>query len=752
MNYKSTDPAIAIKPVSLLLPHLQKAKSLKVEYSKPISIDGEYDIEPVAVSGFFSTTPDYNFIKRSSVYMHDEFYPSIKENPHFTMQYKNGHPVLISIIYPVQYNPQTQKLQYYQEIKVNVETEPFSTTLYKHNPQIAKSISAICDNKEMINSYSDTPNSPDNYDYLIVTDQERLDYFIQFIDFNLTRGLKTKVVTKESFLAEIDGEDTQSKIRNFIRSEYEDYGISYVLLGGDDEFIPHRGLRSEINDYGYDFYDEPDIAADMYYGCLDGTWQVPGSQYYGEPGSEDLLFEVFVSRFAIETQDEFDNLFNKTVAYSNSPVNESITNNLLIGEHLWGAPEFPTESYGGDYMDEFLGECDANDFITYGFTPNWQTDTLYDLDFTWNGYDLLYRLENHKPTWIDHLGHSNVKYNMRLMNQDIKPQNFINDGVNANYFIVYSQGCYSGSFDNRSVYGQIMNYDCIGEKFTTTSKAAVAYIGNSRYGLGSPFDTDGSGQRFHRYFHDALFNENIYNIEAMNAYSKEVNAAFILEDDLDLAPYYGQCKWIAYTVNLLGDPALDVWSDEALELEIDLNPSFAGLNDYDFYTQPFARIALSNEDKTLILSGIADEDGYYSLFFDHPYFQDYLANTSDDIFTINIKAHNYLPFEQNISKNPISTDIVQTPIISALNNYPNPFNPETKISFELNQDTHVKLEIYNAKGQKINTLLADNLSRGKHNIVWNGKDDQQRQMSSGIYFYRLSFANQKLTKKMLMLK
>lgn len=752
MNYKSTDPSIAIKPVKLLLPYMQTAKSITVIYSQPITMSGEYDIKPVSVEGFLSTRPENNLPKYSSVYMYDDFYPAAKRNANFTMQYKNGHPILISVVYPVQYNPQTKKVQYYQDITIKVETEYFTTPLYKHNAMIARNIKALCDNKEMINSYSNTIRNVDDYDYLIVTDEDRADYFIPFIEFNLKRGLKTKIATIESFAGVIEGEDLTAKIRNFIRAEYEEYSISYVLLGGDEEIIPHRGLRSEVNDYGTDYYDETDIAADMYFACLDGTWQLPGSQYYGEFGSEDLMFEVYAARFAIETEAEFTNLFNKLVSYSNSPINEGIKNNLLVGEHLWGPPDFPTDSYGSSYMNEFLGECTANDYTTQGFTTDWQTQTLYDIDFSWNKYDLLDKFETHKPTWIDHLGHSNVNYNMRLMNQDIKPQNFINDGVLANYFILYSQGCYSGAFDNRSVYGNTLSYDCIGELFTTISKAAVAYVGNSRYGIGSPYNTDGSGQRFHRYFHDALFNENIYNIEAMNAYSKEVNAPFILEEDINLAPYYGQCKWIAYTVNVLGDPALDIWTEAADSLIVNAEIEIIPDTDYIIQTQPYASIVFTDVNRLMVTSGIADEDGYYNLYADHPYLVDYIAETTDDEFYLYIKAHNFYPYEQLIHKAPVSTDITQKPTVIALSNYPNPFNPETKISFELNKNMQVTLDIYNAKGQKVTTLISDQLAKGKHTITWNGKDKQQKDLSSGIYFYRLSYDNKNITKKMLLLK
>jgi len=753
MNYKACDPAIAVKPVRLLLPHLQSAESVKIEYSQAIYLPGEYDIKPVSVSGRLSVVPENSIPRYSSVYQQDQFYPQISKQTNFKMQYKNGHPILITMINPVQYNPITKQVRYYQKIKVKVETEVFTPTLYKHNTQIAKHIRAITDNPSLIDQFPKTTRSIDDYDYLIITSNQFLNNFNQFEDFNLGRGLKTKTVSKEVITSNMPGVDTQAKIRNYIKSEYINYGISYVLLGGDDEIIPHRGMRSEIMDYGTDYYDDPDIAADIYYAGLDGEWKNNGSPYYGEPGSEDLLFEVYVARFAIDSQVEFDNLFNKVVSYSNSPVNDQILNHLLVGEHLWGPPQFEIDTWGQAYMDQFLGECAAYNYTTQGFTPDWQTETLYDVNSEWNTYDIIQTISNHKPVWIDHLGHSNVTYNMKMSNTDVSTLNFTNDGINANYFLIYSQGCYSGSFDNRTTYGEIINSDCIGEKFTTIATSAAAYVGNSRYGLGSPTDTNGSGQVFHRYFHHALFGENISEIEAMNAYSKEIAAPLILEPSITLAPYYGQCKWIAYGLNTLGDPAMSIWTAQAQELSASIPDSISATQSFDIQTEPYARIAFHNADKTLIVSGIADSLGNYSLFEDHSYLTDYIAQSSEDQFTININAHNYYPYQQLIYKTGANhTEQVCMPVVSSLTNYPNPFNPKTVISFDISENADVKLDIYNSKGQKVNTLLNKTLQRGKHQIVWDGKDKMQNSLASGIYFYRLIYGKQTISKKMLMLK
>ena len=73
-------------------------------------------------------------------------------------------------------------------------------------------------------------------------------------------------------------------------------------------------------------------------------------------------------------------------------------------------------------------------------------------------------------------------------------------------------------------------------------------------------------------------------------------------------------------------------------------------------------------------------------------------------------------------------------VTSFIGNFPNPFNPTTTFSYNLANDSQVKLAIYNIKGQKIKTLVSENKIAGSHQIVWDGTDNNGKSVSSGIYF------------------
>ncbi len=89
-----------------------------------------------------------------------------------------------------------------------------------------------------------------------------------------------------------------------------------------------------------------------------------------------------------------------------------------------------------------------------------------------------------------------------------------------------------------------------------------------------------------------------------------------------------------------------------------------------------------------------------------------------------------------------------------LGNYPNPFNPETTISYSISQPQHVTIEVYNMRGQLVRTLLNKQVetANAKLNVVWNGKDDDNNDVSSGIYFYKLVTDNYSKTNKMILMK
>lgn len=108
----------------------------------------------------------------------------------------------------------------------------------------------------------------------------------------------------------------------------------------------------------------------------------------------------------------------------------------------------------------------------------------------------------------------------------------------------------------------------------------------------------------------------------------------------------------------------------------------------------------------------------------------------------------YIFNEQGV--NP--TDPIVSPGLFSLKNYPNPFNPSTTILFSLDTPGTVELNIFNIKGQKVKSYGINAYSKGEHRVMWDGKDDDQKNVSSGIYFVRISSDSKQQIHKMMLIK
>jgi len=141
--------------------------------------------------------------------------------------------------------------------------------------------------------------------------------------------------------------------------------------------------------------------------------------------------------------------------------------------------------------------------------------------------------------------------------------------------------------------------------------------------------------------------------------------------------------------------------------------------------------------------------GIYDIYAERVFYEDvieYQVEVSDGQFT-----NLFIPMNETV--NIIENEIIQLASNFNLTNYPNPFNPTTTISFSVIQNSDfVNLEVYNVKGQKVKTLINEEMQKGKHTAIWSGLDSNNKAVSSGIYLYKIEAGNREAVKRMLLLK
>lgn len=533
------EPLLPHAPVQLLLPPGEEAISISVEFADALILGDGYRISPRQQPVPISFGPPSNPTPPNEViYSVDDPFPKNRAGNLHT-QFLCGHGIAYAVLYPVSYQPVSGTIAYYPWIKITIESAPSLKALQSHDLMLKRThsvqerIAKIVQNPESISIYGpQTPTDPEGWDMLLITAEDFIDDYQEYIDYKNRSGILTTVVTVEDIYTSYPGNDVQEMIRNCIIEYYTDYDISYVFLCGDNDYIASRGLWCQSDN----------IPADVYYAGLDGNWNNDGDDRFGEPGEADLLAEVFVGRSCADNEWEIQHVVNKNLLYQTQPVVDEIETALMVGENLdWAI-------WAWEYKEEVRLGSSSWGYSTAGIPATISVDTLYERPgYSWSAYyDLLPRL-NLGPNLVNHLGHANEYYVMKFGLSMINDYNFTNDGVNHNFFIGYSQGCYPGAFEN--------NYpDCILEEFTTIAHGAVAFVGNSRYGWGDYYTTNGPSQYFDRQFFDAIYGEDVTVIAKTNQDSKEDNIWAIQGDNL--------IRWCYYELNLFGDPTLDIWTAE----------------------------------------------------------------------------------------------------------------------------------------------------------------------------------------------
>ncbi|MFH1100489.1 MAG: C25 family cysteine peptidase [Methanobacteriota archaeon] len=568
-------PVLPVKHVVLVLPFEKQMTHLEIAY--PQQFIKQYDT--LFIESGQLPTPDTGWIQGNhtqcvepdkTVYSSEDPYPS-QLSGNIRLQHCRGYTLVSVDLYPLQYLPGLRELHYYNEITVTVYTieSPSSSDWYRGCTLDKEYVSGLVDNPEILDTYPmRTQVNDTRYEYVIITSSAYQDVFERLLEWKSTRGLYTpyrnlscKLVSVEDIVRNTtfwvngfwgDGgdenhfNDTSCQIRNFIKMAYRNWSTTYVLLGGDAEepVIPHRGMY--VYTMNQSFYSDYDIPCDMYYACLDGSWDADEDGIFGEtpwpyPGDPpedfesgdngeeaDFYAEISIGRAPVDSVAEANHFVNKTIAYEYTVTHDDsyVQKALMIG------PRSDSRTERGTSKDAVLG-----------IIPHYTVTRVYTRDHTFNQTRIFTEL-NQGTHIVSYSGHAN---NHGCEGVTVQTAHQL---TNTRYCLFYSGGCYSAAFDNRDFYGEYTT-DALGEEFVVASGGAFAYIGNSRYGWYEPGTIEGKNDRFERSFFRTLMEFSAHhqptNLGVALQQSKESEG---VQDCYD--------RWTQYTLNLLGDPETQI--------------------------------------------------------------------------------------------------------------------------------------------------------------------------------------------------
>lgn len=132
---------------------------------------------------------------------------------------------------------------------------------------------------------------------------------------------------------------------------------------------------------------------------------------------------------------------------------------------------------------------------------------------------------------------------------------------------------------------------------------------------------------------------------------------------------------------------------------------------------------------------------------------DFATEVTLNLECTNEYATDYHSFEVNMEPNNTDSDVdMITNATSLISNYPNPFNPQTSINYNLAENCQASLNVYNVKGELVTTLINSQQTAGNHTVIWDGNDKFGKRAASGIYYYKLVTPDYSAIRRMIMLK
>lgn len=408
--------------------------------------------------------------------------------------------------------------------------------------------------KNIVSKYVRNPEDLKNYpernesnllediEYLIITNEDMQSAFEELREWKNKKGVPTEIVTVEQIYSEMPGRDEPEQIRNYIKQFKEQKPLIWVLIGGDVPVVPVRYVhcRVEVPDF---YEDEDDIATDLYYSDLDGSWDENGNNVFGEiEDNIDFLPDVLVGRLPVDTLEQAQGVISKMITYETNPPIGYETKVLFIAD------------YTGFY--DIYSSLAKDPMENSAIAP--QCRPVYKLYDDWWNYENAY--ENTREAQIEqlnsgyhiinHLGHGLSSTLGYLRNSDVDA---LENGDKTG--IYFSCACYSGSFQN--------SVDAAGERWVLNPNGGgIAFIGNTNVGIGFP-----SGVEFDEEILKGFYFLGRNHLGEMFGIAK---AQFREEAFQENHPH----RWTQYVLNLLGEPELTLWSDVPVSLTVQHSPYF----------------------------------------------------------------------------------------------------------------------------------------------------------------------------------
>jgi Peptidase family C25/FlgD Ig-like domain/FG-GAP-like repeat len=362
--------------------------------------------------------------------------------------------------------------------------------------------------------------------------------FDALANWKTAKGVPTVVRTVEWIEANYPrGIDRAETVRFFLQDAYTKWGVQWVLLAGDTPEIPPRYLYTAY------YYGGTLVPTDLYFACLDGTFNADGDTRFGEQPTDapDLYAELSVGRLPVSTLVDAANVVAKIMSYETPLDTGYVDKSLFLAEVLFPAPWSPPAAIqlnGGD-LAEYVR-------IRHVQSPSRRVTRLYETPALFAGSLPVTRAIaidslNAGYDFVFHVGHG-YRFNMHCGDDNIAIPDADALYHPNRFFNLYMSNCTAAAF----------NFDCLGERLLRNPNGgAVSVIGavNSSF---AEISID-----YMEAYAAAVFDgpDPVHIGDAFAASRASRTALAMLGDNSDL--------WTHYVYALLGDPEMTLWTAPA---------------------------------------------------------------------------------------------------------------------------------------------------------------------------------------------
>lgn len=559
-------PALPYKVIGVMLPQGEVVADYRVVVREHFELDPSVSLTPFAGEFRDDGIRVGVTVKREEGILKESVFPRWRVR-HLGTNFYRGYRIASFAIYPFNYDISTGRLMLDSDVRLIVETEssaPVTDRIerMRHiegfrekartaaesmvvNPGMVSSytfneIEVDSGGREFVPSYLPSMEGSE-VAYVIVTNETMAPVYDMLADWKTRKGVPTVVRTIEWIQQNYwGGADLAESIRHFIQEAYAKWGVEWVLLGGDTDIIPAR--------YAYvTFYEGEFIPTDMYYSCLDGTWNADSDSLWGEayhnaldPGDDtDLYAEVYLGRMPTSTVAEAEVMVDKLISYTTPIDTLSKRKVCILAEVI-----FPDDYAPGD--DIILDGAEITESVYENYlegNPDITATRLYQTCALYPGsicltvatsLDSLSAGQNH----VMHTGHG-FKYNMSVGDGSILNFDALQLTNGDALFSMYLMNCTNAAFD----------VDCLAEAFLLNPNGgAFAVTGCSRSAFPS------SSRPYLDYYYYLLFTEDIVHLGEVYVSSREPYTPSAIGETAD--------RWTHFIYNYLGDPEACMFQHE----------------------------------------------------------------------------------------------------------------------------------------------------------------------------------------------